>query len=48
MTLKMHANNLRNLLFSYNVAVDRSGEMKRILGKSAAIVGLQLPKAYRP
>uniref|UniRef100_A0A2N9IF67 Uncharacterized protein n=1 Tax=Fagus sylvatica TaxID=28930 RepID=A0A2N9IF67_FAGSY len=32
-----------DLLFSYNIAVDRTDEMKRILGKSAASVGLQLP-----
>ncbi|XVF83303.1 hypothetical protein PTKIN_Ptkin16aG0476000 [Pterospermum kingtungense] len=38
----------KNLLFSYNVAVDRSDEMKRILGKSAASVGLQLPEVYQP
>ncbi|GMN51167.1 hypothetical protein TIFTF001_020314 [Ficus carica] len=33
-----------DLLFSYNIAVDRSEEMKRTLGKSAANVGLQLPE----
>ncbi|KAK9282962.1 hypothetical protein L1049_011187 [Liquidambar formosana] len=33
----------KDLLFSYNIAVDRSDEMKRTLGKSAASVGLQLP-----
>jgi hypothetical protein len=38
---------LQGLLFSYNLAVDRSDEMKRILGKSAASVGLQLPEAYQ-
>ncbi|GLT93187.1 hypothetical protein SLE2022_109890 [Rubroshorea leprosula] len=38
----------KELLFSYNIAVDRSEEMKRILGKSAASVGLQLPEAYQP
>ncbi|XP_059628255.1 uncharacterized protein LOC132271034 [Cornus florida] len=37
-----------DLLFSYNIAVDRSDEMKRILGKSAASVGLQLPEVYQP
>ena len=37
----------QELLFSYNIAVDRSEEMKRILGKSAASVGLQLPEVYR-
>ncbi|KAK9913300.1 hypothetical protein M0R45_037122 [Rubus argutus] len=38
----------KDLLFSYNIAVDRSGEMKRVLGKSAASVGLQLPEVYQP
>ncbi|KVH89184.1 uncharacterized protein LOC112526611 [Cynara cardunculus var. scolymus] len=38
----------QELLFSYNIAVDRSDEMKKILGKSAASVGLQLPDVYRP
>ncbi|KAJ9175562.1 hypothetical protein P3X46_014106 [Hevea brasiliensis] len=38
----------KELLFSYNIAVDRSDEMKRILGKSAASVGLQLPDVYHP
>ncbi|GLT66861.1 hypothetical protein SLA2020_392050 [Shorea laevis] len=38
----------KELLFSYNIAVDRSEEMKRILGKSAASVGLQLPEPYQP
>ncbi|KAJ4720852.1 Complex 1 LYR-like protein [Melia azedarach] len=38
----------KELLFSYNIAVDRSEEMKRILGKSAASVGLQLPDVYQP
>lgn len=38
----------KELLFSYNIAVDRSDEMKKILGKSAASVGLQLPAAYQP
>ncbi|GAB2293165.1 hypothetical protein Dimus_027373 [Dionaea muscipula] len=38
----------KELLFSYNIAVDRSDEMKKILGKSAASVGLQLPEAYQP
>ncbi|XP_050209082.1 uncharacterized protein LOC126659796 [Mercurialis annua] len=37
----------KDLLFSYNIAVDRSDEMKRILGKSAASVGLQLPEVYK-
>ncbi|KAA0051323.1 uncharacterized protein E5676_scaffold419G00700 [Cucumis melo var. makuwa] len=36
-----------DLLFSYNIAVDRSDEMKRILGKSAASVGLSLPESYK-
>ncbi|XP_010269809.1 PREDICTED: uncharacterized protein LOC104606362 [Nelumbo nucifera] len=38
----------KDLLFSYNIAVDRSDEMKRILGKSAASVGLRLPEVYQP
>ncbi|KAG8503301.1 hypothetical protein CXB51_001286 [Gossypium anomalum] len=38
----------KDLLFSYNIAVDRSDEMKRILGKSAASVGLKLPEVYQP
>ncbi|KAL9418983.1 hypothetical protein AB3S75_036855 [Citrus x aurantiifolia] len=38
----------KDLLFSYNIAVDRSDEMKRILGKSAASVGLQLPEVFEP
>ncbi|XP_065869625.1 uncharacterized protein [Euphorbia lathyris] len=38
----------KELLFSYNIAVDRSEEMKRVLGKSAASVGLQLPEVYQP
>ncbi|KAL3628174.1 hypothetical protein CASFOL_027220 [Castilleja foliolosa] len=38
----------KDLLFSYNIAVDRSDEMKRVLGKSAASVGLQLPDVYQP
>ncbi|CAA2964992.1 Hypothetical predicted protein [Olea europaea subsp. europaea] len=37
----------KDLLFSYNIAVDRSDEMKRILGKSAASVGLRLPDVYQ-
>ncbi|CAI9775989.1 unnamed protein product [Fraxinus pennsylvanica] len=37
----------KDLLFSYNIAVDRSDEMKRTLGKSAASVGLQLPDVYQ-
>ncbi|CAL5321684.1 unnamed protein product [Camellia sinensis] len=36
----------KDLLFSYNIAVDRSDEMKKVLGKSAASVGLQLPEVY--
>lgn len=39
---------VQDLLFSYNIAVDRSEEMKRTLGKSAASVGLQLPDVYQP
>ncbi|CAH9137633.1 unnamed protein product [Cuscuta epithymum] len=38
----------KDLLFSYNIAVDRSDEMKKVLRKSAASVGLQLPEAYQP
>ncbi|KAL3650051.1 hypothetical protein CASFOL_006454 [Castilleja foliolosa] len=38
----------KDLLFSYNIAMDRSDEMKRVLGKSAASVGLQLPDVYQP
>ncbi|XP_044508124.1 uncharacterized protein LOC123227403 [Mangifera indica] len=38
----------KDLLFSYNIAVDRSDEMKRVLGKSAASVGLRLPEPYQP
>ncbi|CAL5343383.1 unnamed protein product [Camellia sinensis] len=37
----------KDLLFSYNIAVDRSDEMKKVLGKSAASVGLQLPEVYQ-
>ncbi|KAL5801638.1 hypothetical protein ACOSQ3_033270 [Xanthoceras sorbifolium] len=38
----------KDLLFSYNIAVDRSDEMKKVLGwKSAASVGLQLPDVYQ-
>ncbi|KAI9124560.1 hypothetical protein K1719_004482 [Acacia pycnantha] len=38
----------KDLLFSYNIAVDRTDEMKRVIGKSAASVGLRLPEAYQP
>ncbi|KAF3327208.1 Complex 1 protein (LYR family) [Carex littledalei] len=38
----------QDLLFSYNIAVDRSDEMTKILNKSAASVGLRLPDAYQP
>ncbi|KAJ3681031.1 hypothetical protein LUZ60_015520 [Juncus effusus] len=38
----------KDLLFSYNIAVDRSDEMKKILNKSAASVGLSLPEIYQP
>ncbi|WOG96184.1 hypothetical protein DCAR_0415515 [Daucus carota subsp. sativus] len=38
----------KDLLFSYNIAVDRTDEMKKVLGKSAASVGLQLPEVYQP
>ncbi|OVA19714.1 hypothetical protein BVC80_9059g33 [Macleaya cordata] len=37
----------KDLLFSYNIAVDRSEEMTRTLRKSAASVGLQLPDVYQ-
>ncbi|KAK6791760.1 hypothetical protein RDI58_010841 [Solanum bulbocastanum] len=37
----------KDLLFSYNIAVDRSNEMKKVLGKSAASVGLCLPDVYQ-
>ncbi|XP_010904717.1 uncharacterized protein [Elaeis guineensis] len=37
----------KELLLSYNIAVDRSDEMKKILNKSAASVGLQLPDVYQ-
>ncbi|KAI3794944.1 hypothetical protein L1987_37585 [Smallanthus sonchifolius] len=40
--------NHQDLLFTYNIAVDRSDEMKKVLGKSAASVGLQLPEVYQP
>jgi len=38
---------LQDLLFSYNIAVDRSDEVKRTLAKSASSVGLQLPEVYQ-
>ncbi|PKA55109.1 hypothetical protein AXF42_Ash003746 [Apostasia shenzhenica] len=38
----------KNLLFSYNIAVDRTDEANKILNKSAASVGLRLPDVYRP
>ncbi|CAJ1938429.1 unnamed protein product [Sphenostylis stenocarpa] len=37
----------KDLLFSYNIAVDRSDEVKRTLGKSASSVGLRLPEVYQ-
>ncbi|XP_016463271.1 uncharacterized protein LOC107786327 [Nicotiana tabacum] len=37
----------KDLLFSYNIAVDRSDEMTKVLGKSAASVGLRLPDVYQ-
>ncbi|KAG1365527.1 hypothetical protein COCNU_12G005270 [Cocos nucifera] len=37
----------KELLLSYNIAVDRSDEMKKILNKSAASVGLHLPDVYQ-
>uniref|UniRef100_A0A2P2IZR1 Complex 1 LYR protein domain-containing protein n=1 Tax=Rhizophora mucronata TaxID=61149 RepID=A0A2P2IZR1_RHIMU len=36
----------KDLLFSYNIAVDRSDQMKRVVGNSAASVGLRLPEVY--
>ncbi|KAI3798155.1 hypothetical protein L1987_33424 [Smallanthus sonchifolius] len=39
--------NHQDLLFTYNIAVDRSDEMKKVLGKSAASVGLQLPEGTK-
>lgn len=39
---------MQELLFSYNIAVDRSDEMKKVLNKSAASVGLRLPDVYQP
>ena len=41
-------NLLQDLLFSYNIAVDRSDEVRRTLGKSASSVGLRLPEVYQP
>ncbi|XP_020209386.1 uncharacterized protein LOC109794344 [Cajanus cajan] len=38
----------KDLLFSYNIAVDRSDEVRRTLGKSASSVGLRLPEVYQP
>ncbi|KAF7820090.1 Complex 1 LYR protein [Senna tora] len=38
----------KELLFSYNIAVDRSDEMRKVIGKSASSVGLRLPEAYQP
>ncbi|ONK61514.1 uncharacterized protein A4U43_C08F30720 [Asparagus officinalis] len=38
----------KELLFSYNIAIDRSDEVKKTLRKSAASVGLQLPEVYQP
>ncbi|MCD7467839.1 hypothetical protein HAX54_005485 [Datura stramonium] len=37
----------KDLLFSYNIAVDRANEMTKVLGKSAASVGLRLPDVYQ-
>ncbi|MCD7456041.1 hypothetical protein HAX54_030515 [Datura stramonium] len=37
----------KDLLFSYNIAVDRSNEMTKVLGRSAASVGLHLPDVYQ-
>ncbi|MQL93922.1 hypothetical protein Taro_026573 [Colocasia esculenta] len=38
----------KELLFSYNIAVDRSDEMRKTLNRSAASVGLRLPDVYQP
>ncbi|XP_078445301.1 complex 1 protein, LYR family protein [Wolffia australiana] len=38
----------KELLFSYNIAVDRTDEMRKTLKRSAASVGLQLPDVYQP
>ncbi|KAK7359156.1 hypothetical protein VNO77_01103 [Canavalia gladiata] len=40
-------NHHKDLLLSYNIAVDRTDEVKRTLGKSAARVGLGLPEVYQ-
>ncbi|KAK9136701.1 hypothetical protein Sjap_007295 [Stephania japonica] len=37
----------KDLLFSYNIAVDRSDDATRTLTKSAASVGLQLPDVHQ-
>lgn len=37
----------KDLLFSYNIAVDRSEEMAKVLKKSASSVGLRLPEVYK-
>ncbi|KAJ8766049.1 hypothetical protein K2173_020565 [Erythroxylum novogranatense] len=37
----------KDLLMSYNIAVDRSDEMKRVMKQSAASVGLRLPEVYQ-
>ncbi|XP_077221042.1 uncharacterized protein LOC143854823 [Tasmannia lanceolata] len=37
----------QDLLFSYNIAVDRSNVVKKTLRKSAASVGLQLSDVYQ-
>ncbi|XP_026659637.1 uncharacterized protein LOC103705009 isoform X3 [Phoenix dactylifera] len=37
----------KELLLSYNIAVDRSDEMTKILNKSAGSVGLRLPEVYQ-
>jgi len=36
----------KDLLFSYNIAIDREEEKKLTLKKSASSVGLQLPQPY--
>eukprot|EP00252_Welwitschia_mirabilis_P011801 TRINITY_DN26230_c0_g1_i1.p1 TRINITY_DN26230_c0_g1~~TRINITY_DN26230_c0_g1_i1.p1 ORF type:complete len:106 (-),score=29.09 TRINITY_DN26230_c0_g1_i1:229-546(-) len=36
----------KDLLFSYNIAIDREAEKKSVIEKSAKRVGLKLPKSY--
>jgi hypothetical protein len=37
----------KDLLFSYNIAIDREAEKKLTLERSASSVGLQLPQPYK-